>query len=299
MIGASPKCFEKRSGSIVAEVMMTLRSGRLRQQPLEIPEQEIDVEDALVRLVDDDRVVGLEQAIALRLGEQYAVGHELDVGLRGRLCPGSAPCIRRLAERVFELLGDARGHGAGGDAARLRVADDAGDAAPELEAYLRQLRGLARAGLAAEDDDRVFSMARRSPRGAARSAALRDKEIAGTLAARAARAAVDAAIFAPNAFRPRPRRCRAVVRHAGDRFRAAGDAGRGAGRCRWTLRWRMPASSWAETSGRDAAGGWRKSTGSASPQQRSTKNPYTRVGQSRLVPTRQAAYIKCPVKEDV
>jgi hypothetical protein len=27
--GASQKCFEKRSGSIVAEVMMTLRSGRV------------------------------------------------------------------------------------------------------------------------------------------------------------------------------------------------------------------------------------------------------------------------------
>ena len=45
------------------------------------------------------------------------------------------------------------------DAARLRVADQAAaagaEAAPELEADLRQLRGLARAGLAADDHDLV------------------------------------------------------------------------------------------------------------------------------------------------
>jgi hypothetical protein len=50
----------------------------LRQQLLEIAQQEIDVEAALVRLVDDDRVVGAERAIGDGLGEQDAVGHQLD-----------------------------------------------------------------------------------------------------------------------------------------------------------------------------------------------------------------------------
>ena len=49
-----------------------------RQQPREIAEQEIDVQAALVRFVEDQRVVRIEEAIRLRLGEQDAVGHQLD-----------------------------------------------------------------------------------------------------------------------------------------------------------------------------------------------------------------------------
>jgi hypothetical protein len=71
---------EKRSASIVAEVMITFRSGRFGSSVLEVAEQEIDVQAALVRLVDDQRVVLAEQRVALRLGEQDAVGHQLDVG---------------------------------------------------------------------------------------------------------------------------------------------------------------------------------------------------------------------------
>ena len=49
------------------------------------------------------------------------------------------------AERCAQLLGDPLGDRAGGDAARLGVADQPVDAAAELEAQLRQLRALARA----------------------------------------------------------------------------------------------------------------------------------------------------------
>ena len=72
-----------------------------------------------------------------------------------------------LAELGAELLGDALGDGAGGDAAGLGVADHAPDAAAELEADLRQLGGLARAGLAGDDHDLVVlgwrRRARRAP----------------------------------------------------------------------------------------------------------------------------------------
>ncbi len=54
-----------------------------------------------------------------------------------------------------EFLGDPLGHGAGRDPAGLGVADLAGDAPAELEADLGQLGGLARAGLAGDDDDLV------------------------------------------------------------------------------------------------------------------------------------------------
>ncbi len=108
-----------------------------------------------MRLVDDQRVVGVQQPVALGFGEQDAVGHELDVGV-GRQLVGEAHLeADGVAERGFQFLGDARGDGARGDAPRLRVADQAGDAALQLEADLGQLRGLARAGLAADDDDLV------------------------------------------------------------------------------------------------------------------------------------------------
>ena len=68
-----PLGLERRRADDDAEVRAA------RQQPLEEAEQEIDVEAALVRLVDDDRVVRAQQRIALDLGEQDPVGHELHV----------------------------------------------------------------------------------------------------------------------------------------------------------------------------------------------------------------------------
>ena len=122
-----------------------------RQQTLHVAEQEIDVEAALVRFVDDDGVVGREQRIALRFGEQYAVGHHLDVTLGRHLVRKTYLVADRMPERALEFRGDARGDRARRDAARLRMSYHAGDAAFEFEADLGQLRGLARAGLAAHD----------------------------------------------------------------------------------------------------------------------------------------------------
>ncbi len=58
-----------------------LEVGALGEQPSQVAEQEVDVEAALVGLVDDDRVVAAERAVALDLGQQDAVGHELDHGV--------------------------------------------------------------------------------------------------------------------------------------------------------------------------------------------------------------------------
>ena len=71
--------------------------------------------------------------------------------------------MARLAELLAQLFGDALGDRAGGDAPRLRVADDAGFAVlprlrqAELEEHLRQLGRLAGAGLARDDDDLVLA----------------------------------------------------------------------------------------------------------------------------------------------
>ncbi len=86
-----------------------------------------------MRLVDDDRVVLAQIAVALGLGEQDAVGHQLDVGARAQPVVEADLVADRAAELGLEFLRDARRGRARGDAARLGVADEPGHAAPEFE----------------------------------------------------------------------------------------------------------------------------------------------------------------------
>ncbi len=127
------------------------------QQRRQVAEQEVDVQAALVGLVDDDRVVAAQLLVVADLGEQQPVGHHP----HERVLPGAIAEAHGVAdglpERDAELLGDPLGHGAGGQPARLGVGDRAADPAPELQAELRQLRRLARAGLAGHDDDLVVA----------------------------------------------------------------------------------------------------------------------------------------------
>ena len=125
------------------------------QQLLEIAQQKVDVERALMRLVDDEGVVGPEVRIALGLGQEDAVGHQLDVGVAADLLVEADLVADRRSELGAQLLRDACGGSPRGDAARLCVADQPGDAAPELKAYLGQLGGLAGAGFAADDNHLV------------------------------------------------------------------------------------------------------------------------------------------------
>ena len=114
MTGAPPKCSLKRSGSMVAEVMITLRSGRRGSSRLQVAEDEVDVQAALVRLVDDQRVVAEQLPVVLQLGQQDAVGHQLDQrAVAGRVgeadlvadrarragCPARRRCARRRCGR--------------------------------------------------------------------------------------------------------------------------------------------------------------------------------------------------------
>ena len=144
-----------------------LEVGAPGQDLLDVAQQEVDVEAALVGLVDDQRVVGLEQRVGLRLGQQDAVRHQLDRGVLGQPVLETHLVAHHIAQRRVQLLGNALGHRAGGNAARLRVADQVAahlalvvgrgvDLAPaQRQRDLGQLRGLARARLAAHDDDLV------------------------------------------------------------------------------------------------------------------------------------------------
>ena len=132
-----------------------------RQHRLQVAKQKVDVERSLVRLVDQDRVVLAQERIGLRLGEQDAVGHQLDVAFRRSLVREADLVADITAQLGFKFLGDTRRGGARGDAPRLGVADQALEAATEFEADLRQLCRFARAGLAADDDDLVLLNRRR------------------------------------------------------------------------------------------------------------------------------------------
>jgi hypothetical protein len=76
----------RRAVEVVAEALRVDRRRRddqlqlrpLGQDALDAAEQEVDVQAALVRLVDDDRVVAAKQPVALDLGQQQAVGHQPD-----------------------------------------------------------------------------------------------------------------------------------------------------------------------------------------------------------------------------
>ena len=138
--------------------------GPLGQQPAQVAEDEVDVEIALVGLVDDQRVVAAEHAVALDLGEQDAVGHHA----HDRLVADTVVEAHRVpdggADGRVELAGEALGDRAGGDAPRLGVTDQPGDAPSDFDAQLRQLGALARAGLPGDDHDSVVAAARPAAR---------------------------------------------------------------------------------------------------------------------------------------
>ena len=134
--------------------------GPLGEQPFQVADEEIDVQRALVGLVEDDRVILVEVRVALRLGQQDAVGHQLNEALRpDRL--GEADLVAHVATQGrADLLGDPRGHTPRGDPPRLRMTDQAGHTAAHVQTDLGQLRRLARTGLAADDHHLVLANGR-------------------------------------------------------------------------------------------------------------------------------------------
>src|SRR5205814_5930349 len=105
---------------------------------------------------------------------QDAVGHHLDDGIGARLVLEADLVADESLRHAGKLDREPVGEAPRGDAARLRAADESAGAAPEREADLRDLRGLARAGLAADDRDRMRGD---EPRDLV--AVLRDRELRG------------------------------------------------------------------------------------------------------------------------
>ena len=150
-VGREPLRVDRRRGDDQLQVRTA------RQQPAQIAQQEVDVERALVGLVDDDRVVAAQVAVALQLGQQDAVGHQLDPA-RGRGLVGEPHLIAdEIPERGPELGGDPLRDRACRDPARLGVPDDPVRTSAHLQADLGQLRRLPRPGLAGDDHDLVVA----------------------------------------------------------------------------------------------------------------------------------------------
>ena len=115
----------------------------LWEQLLEVTEQKVNVQAALVSLVDDYGVVLGEVSIVLHCVEQDAVGHHLDQGLLRRCVSEANLVTNLLAKFNLELLGNSLRHRTSCDATRLCVCDGL---ATKFQAHLWNLRGLARTG---------------------------------------------------------------------------------------------------------------------------------------------------------
>ena len=53
-----------------------------REDALEQTQEEVDVQTALVRFVDDERAIAAQEGVGLHLGEEHAIGHQLDLRIR-------------------------------------------------------------------------------------------------------------------------------------------------------------------------------------------------------------------------
>ena len=129
-----------------------LQVAPLGQQRRQIAEQEIDVQTALMRLVDDDRVVLHELRIALDLCQQNTVRHHAQARLRRAFVREPHLIADFLTQRHAHFAGDSFGDGTCGKPARLRVHDlPAVRSTAQFQQNLRQLRGFAGARLAGND----------------------------------------------------------------------------------------------------------------------------------------------------
>ncbi len=155
-----------RRGTEVAAEMDRVDRGRgddqlevapLREEPLQVADEKVDVQRTFVGLVKDDRVVLVEIAVALGLGQEDAVGHELDEGAGAGLV-GEADLVAHVAaQRRADFFSHAGGDRTGSDPPGLGMADHAGDAAAHIETDLGQLGRFARAGLAGDDNHLVIA----------------------------------------------------------------------------------------------------------------------------------------------
>ena len=122
------------------------------ENALEQAEEEVDVQAALVRFVDDESAVAAQEGVGLHLGEEHAIGHQLDLRIRREAALEAVLVAHGLTQGGAHLVGQAPGHRHRRQAPRLRDAHQPARRRPRQQRQLGQLRGLARARVAADDD---------------------------------------------------------------------------------------------------------------------------------------------------
>ena len=126
------------------------------QQTLQIAQQKIDIETALVRFVNNDGVVLIEIRVVLALGQQDAIGHQLDITVVIRLVGKPHLVTDGFAKFDTEFFGNTLADRARGKTARLGVADLATHTQSQLQADFGQLRGFAGTGFTTQHGDLIF-----------------------------------------------------------------------------------------------------------------------------------------------
>ena len=130
---------------------MIFKSRRLACSLSQVTQQKIDVQRPFVGLVDDDRIVSIQEPIGLCFGQQDPVGHQFDERLRSRLIAEANLIADRSSERRIEFFGRvARRCFARPTAAVECVRSSPFDQA-SFQKDLGQLRALAAAGFPAHD----------------------------------------------------------------------------------------------------------------------------------------------------
>ena len=76
----------------------------------QVAQQKIDVQTALMRLVNDDRVVGFKKRVGLGLSQQNAVSHELDRGIAAQAVLKAHFVADNITQRCFQLFGNPLGN---------------------------------------------------------------------------------------------------------------------------------------------------------------------------------------------
>ena len=127
--------------------------GAARQGALEQTEQEVDVERTLVGLVDDEGGITTEERVVARLGQQDAVGHQLEPRLLRGLALETVLIPHCRAQRCADFLGQTASHGDGRQTPRLGDADHPAGLWTGQVRELGKLGSLAAARIAADNRD--------------------------------------------------------------------------------------------------------------------------------------------------
>ena len=103
--------------------------------------------------VNNDQFIICKEPIGLRFGQQYAIGHQLDIGVIAGLVIESDFETDILAEGRLELAGNPAGYTASSNSPRLGVTNVSADTDSQLQSDQRKLRRLTTSRFATDHDD--------------------------------------------------------------------------------------------------------------------------------------------------